>query len=40
MRNTRRFVRRNAKNFRITDNHLGEGGPKAKFQDNVAAIKL
>ena len=33
-------VRRNAKNFRITDNHLGEGGPKAKFQDNVAAIKL
>ena len=25
-------LRRNAKNFRITDEHLGEGGPKAKFQ--------
>ena len=33
-------LRRTAENFRITDNHLGEGGPKAKFQDNVAAIKL
>jgi len=28
-------LRRNAKNFRITDEHLGEGGPKAKFQANV-----
>ena len=33
-------LRRNAENFRITDNHLGEGGPKAKYQANVAAIKL
>ena len=33
-------VRRNAKNFRITDEHLGESGPKAKFQANVNAIRL
>ena len=33
-------LRRNAKNFHITDDHLGEGGPKAKYQANVAAIKL
>ena len=33
-------LRRNAENFRITDDHLGEGGPKAKFQANVEAIKL
>ncbi|MFQ7488860.1 MAG: SNF2-related protein, partial [Gemmiger formicilis] len=33
-------LRRNAKNFRITDAHLGEGGPKAKFQANIEAIKL
>ena len=33
-------LRRNAENFHITDNHLGEGGPKAKYQANVAAIKL
>ena len=33
-------LRRNAQNFRITDDHLGEGGPKAKFQANIAAIKL
>ena len=33
-------LRRNAKNFRITDEHLGEGGPKAKFQENVNAIRL
>ena len=33
-------LRRNAQNFHITDNHLGEGGPKAKYQANVAAIKL
>ena len=33
-------LRRNAANFRITDDHLGEGGPKAKYQANVAAIKL
>ena len=33
-------LRRTAENFRITDDHLGEGGPKAKFQVNVEAIKL
>ena len=33
-------LRRTAENFRITDNRLGEGGPKAKFQANVDAIKL
>ena len=33
-------LRRNAEDFRITDDHLGEGGPKAKYQANVAAIKL
>ncbi len=27
-------------NFRITDDHLGEGGPKEKFSRNVAAIRL
>ena len=29
-----------AENFRITDDHLGEGGPKAKFQANMEAINL
>ena len=33
-------LRRNAHNFRITDDDLGTGGPKAKFQDNMAAIHL
>ena len=33
-------MRRNAENFHITDEHLGEGGPKAKFQANIEAIKL
>ena len=33
-------LRRNAQNFHITDDHLGEGGPKAKFQANITAIKL
>ena len=33
-------LRRTAENFRITDDHLGEGGPKAKFHANIAAIKL
>lgn len=28
-----------AENFRITDDHLGEGGPKAKFRANMEAIK-
>ncbi len=27
-------------NYRITDAHLGEGGPKSKFIDNVRAIEL
>ena len=27
-----------AENFRITDTHLGEGGPKAKFRANMEAI--
>ena len=31
---------RSAQNFRITDEHLGEGGPKAKFQANINAIRL
>ena len=29
-----------AQNFHITDEHLGEGGPKEKYQRNVAAIRL
>ena len=33
-------LRRTAENFHITDDHLGEGGPKAKFQANIEAIKL
>jgi len=33
-------IRRNAQNFHINDEHLGEGGPKAKFQTNIYAIKL
>ena len=33
-------LRRTAENFHITDNRLGEGGPKAKFQANIEAIKL
>ena len=33
-------LRRNARNFRITDDDLGTGGPKAKFQANMAAIHL
>ena len=32
--------RRNAQNFRITDDHLGEGGPRLKYQANIAAIRL
>ena len=28
-----------ARNFRISDNHLGEGGPKQKFARNVEAIR-
>ena len=33
-------LRRNAQNFRITDDHLGEGGPRLKYQANIAAIRL
>ena len=29
-----------AENYVITDDHLGEGGPKAKFQANIRAIQL
>ena len=29
-----------AENYVITDDHLGEGGPKVKFQANVNAIRL
>ncbi len=32
--------RPSAGNFRITDDHLGEGGPKVKFQANINAIRL
>ncbi len=33
-------LRKNAQNFRITDDDLGVGGPKTKYQANIAAIKL
>ena len=33
-------LRRNAENFRITDDELGVGGAKAKFRANIAAINL
>lgn len=33
-------AQRNAQNFRITDKSLGTGGAKARFQANVAAIRL
>ena len=36
----RRETRRGARNFRITDGHLGEGGAKARFRANMEAIKL
>ena len=36
----RRETRREARNFRITDGHLGEGGAKARFRANMEAIKL
>ena len=29
-----------AVNFHITDDHLGEGGPKQKFANNIAAIEI
>ena len=31
-------IRVSAENFRITDDHLGEGGPKTKFRANMEAI--
>ena len=31
---------RNAQNFHITDEALGVGGPKAKYQANISAIRL
>ncbi len=33
-------ISRNAQNFHITDDALGVGGPKAKYQANINAIKL
>ena len=33
-------TRRRARNFRITDDHLGEGGAKAKCRANIEAIRL
>ena len=32
--------RRTGQNFRITDDHLGEGGPRLKYQANITAIRL
>ena len=36
----RKETRRRARNFRITDEHLGEGGAKAKCRENIEAIRL
>ena len=36
----RKETRREARNFRITHDHLGEGGAKAKFRANIEAIRL
>ena len=36
----RKETRRWAQNFRITDDHLGEGGAKAKCRANIEAIRL
>ena len=33
-------LRQDAQNFRITDDHLGEGGPRLKYQANITAIRL
>lgn len=32
--------RQTGQNFRITDDHLGEGGPRLKYQANITAIRL
>ena len=36
----RKETRRRARNFRISDEHLGEGGAKAKCRANIEAIQL
>ena len=36
----RKETQRRARNFRITDEHLGEGGAKAKCRANIEAIQL
>ena len=36
----RKDTRRGARNFRITDEHLGEGGAKTKCRANIEAIRL
>ncbi len=36
----RKETRRRARNFRITNEHLGEGGAKAKCRANIEAIQL
>ena len=36
----RKETRRGARNFRITDEHLGEGGAKTKCRANIEAIQL
>lgn len=36
----REETRRGARNFRITDGHLGEGGAKTKCRANIEAIRL
>ena len=33
-------LRRTIHNFHITDDHLGEGGPRLKYQANINAIRL
>ena len=37
---TQETIRPELINFRITDEHLGEGGPKQKFRANMEAVKL
>ena len=36
----RKETQRRARNFRITDDHIGEGGAKAKCRANIEAIRL
>ena len=36
----RKETRRRARNFHITDEHLGKGGAKAKCRENIEAIRL